>query len=261
MSVLNTIGGISVNDCTLWHTKIESFMKLLFSFLLLLRISNLHAQDSLEVQEVKKTISAGMQNGYSVTIPQARLKDVISDWKKYLHQKNKSSLKELDGEYLLSKGVLPDLSPDSVIVYSTVKASTPATVELNVFVSGKDSVFYSGTINPAMSTAIATYIRNFAVNEYREAVADEISLEQKKLRVLEDDLKDLEQSNDQYKKKIESNERSNGRIKEEIKSNLDLQNLKAETILQQQKILATYITPSDQKSEEEKKLKLLQKEK
>ena len=236
-------------------------MKLISSLLLLfVQITASLAQDSLKVTEVKKNFSKGNYNGYSVKIPQARLKDVVSDWKKNIHQKNKISVKEIDGEYFLAKTIIPELSPDSVIIYSTITAN-PTDVEIVSFLSGNDSVFYSTSSNPVISSNISTFIRNFATNEYRIAVTNELSIEQKTLKTLEENLKDLENENDRYEKKIKANERANERTQEEIKSNLQLQELKSSSILQQQKVLATYLTPSDQKNDEEKKLKALQKEK
>ena len=231
-------------------------MKKLISLLFILfQITAIHAQDTLKVVEVKKGFSKGFQNGFSAIIPNAKLKDVVSGWKKYIHQKNKVSIKEIDGEYFLAKTIIPEISTDSLMMYSLF-IPNPTNVEIISFVSSDDINFYSFSSNSTLSLSISEFIRNFAANEYRNVVKDELSDEQKILKKLEEDLQGLDNENVRFEKKIKSNERANDRTKDEIKSNLQLQDLKSESILQQQKILATYLTQSEQKSNEEKKIKI-----
>lgn len=236
-------------------------MKFVTALILLsVHLATVFAQDTLKVYEVKKTFSKGNHNGFSVKIPKAKLKEVISGWKKNINQENKISIKEIEGEYYLAKTIIPELSSDSIIIYTIIKPN-PTYVELVSFVSGDDSIFYSFASHPSISLNISEFIRNFAANEFRKVVNDELKLEQKKLIALEEDIKKLERDNESYEKKIKSNERANERTQEEIKSNLQLQELKSASILQQQKILVTYLTQSEQKIDEEKKIKSLQKEK
>lgn len=236
-------------------------MKSLITLTLLFQISIIaSAQDTIKVNEVELTFSKGNHHGFSVNIPQAKLKDVISDWKKYIRQKNKGNISENKGEYVLSKTIIPDLSPDSLIIYSIITTNVDD-FGLVAFITGNDSVFYSSLFNPELSLKIKNYIHNFAVNEYRNAVKNELSNEQKKLKQLEDNLDDLDHDNDKSGKKISANERENDRTQNEIKSNLNLQQLKSDAILQQQQLLATYQTPSDEKTSQEKKLKDLEKDK
>ncbi len=236
-------------------------MKLLLTlFFLLTQINNTLAQDSLKVTEINKTFSKGTQNGYCIKIPQTKIKNAISYWKKIINQKNKISVKEIDGEYILDKTKIPEISSDSIIIYS-IFIENPTYVEIVSFVSGNDTDFYSTASNPNISSNFIIFIHKYAVSLYKNAVTTELSAEQKKLITLEENLKDIENENVQYGKKIKANERTNERIQEEIKSNLQLQELKSESILQQQKSIASYSNPSDQKSDEEKKLKAIQKEK
>lgn len=228
--------------------------------MILICASDILAQDSLTVTESGKKFSKGMSSGFSVKIPFARLKDVKSDWKKYLHQKGKINPKENDGEIVLPQTLVSEISSDSVLLYSIINAN-PDVVELTVFAGKNDSVFYSTSSEPKLADGLQTFIRNFAVNEYKNAMNDQLTVEQKKLKILDQNLSDLENDNDRYEKKIKSNERIIDKTVDEIKTNKDLQELKSSTILQQQKVLATYLTPSDQKSDEMKKLKALEKEK
>ena len=112
-----------------------------------------------------------------------------------------------------------------------------------------------------MSSDFQAFLRNFAIDQFRNAVKNELSLEQKKLQILEQNLIDLDQDNERFENKIKANERIIERSENEIKTNKELQELKSTTIMQQQKVLATYMNESDQRNVEEKKLKALQKEK
>ncbi len=233
-------------------------MKYLLLFVLALNLTIAEGQDTLQVTEVQKTFSKGQHTGFSVYIPQAKLKEVASDWRKYQREKNKSDYKEVKGEYILSKTNIPEISTDSIIVYSILSATTTQ-INLVAFVSGDDSVFYSSTINPSISGKINSYIRNFAVHQYRNAVTNELALEQKTLKDIEEDIESLEKDNEKMEKKIKNNERDINNLESEIKSNLNEQEINSKAIYHQQQIIATFLEKSDLKSQEEDKLKDLEK--
>jgi low affinity Fe/Cu permease len=233
-------------------------MRYLLLFVLTLTLAIAEAQDTLQVTEVQKTFSKGQHTGFSVYIPQAKQKDVTSDWKKYQREKNKSDYNEVKGEYILSKTIIPEISSDSIIVYSIVSAGTTQ-INLTAFVTGNDSVFYNSSINPNISGKINTYIRNFAVHQYRKAVNDELTLEQKTLKSIEEDIESLEKDNEKMEKKIKNNERDINNLESEIKSNLNEQEINSKAIYHQQQVIATFLEKSDLKSQEEDKLKDLEK--
>jgi hypothetical protein len=239
---------------------ITTLMKFHLLAVLIFLMNTVKAQDSLEVTESEKQFSKGKHNGFTVKIPQANFKDVKSDWRKYLNQKLKFKPKEEDGEIVTGSTLVPELSSDSLTIYS-ILFSNLNDVEIVGFVGANDFSFYSSADQPEICNRFKTFLRNFAVNEYRNVVNEELKSENKKLSVLEQNLADLENDSIKSEKKIKSNERLIERINGEIKSNEKLHDLKSESIDQQQKVIATFLTPSDQKSDEEKKLKALQKEK
>ena len=215
------------------------------------------AQDSLEVKEVIQPFSKGNHTGYTVIIPQAKLKDVSSGWKKYLRERTKANYSALDKEFILTKSIVPDISSDSIIIY-TKFFETPKNTQLNVFVSHGTSMFYNSNDNPETASKIKSFIRNFAVAQYRSAVQDEMDTEQKKLSQLERELKALEQETEKAEKTIKSNKRENERLENEIKSNLREQEGKTNEIDRQRLLLTTHIRNAEQRKEEEKKLKDLE---
>jgi hypothetical protein len=235
-------------------------MKHLFTFFLLTQITFAFAQDKLEVTEIQKTMSKGNQPGFTVKIPNAKIKTVISDWKKYLHQDNKTKINEVDGEYILHNTTITTISPDTINIYSIINTNQ-TDVDLFAFFNRNDSGFYSSANNPGICSNFSKYIRNFAVYEYRNIVTGELVLEQKKLEELEDNLKELEKDNEKSDKQIKANERANEKKQDEIKTNQQLKELKSDAIFQQQKVLAPLTSSSDLKKDEEKKLKALEKDK
>jgi hypothetical protein len=235
-------------------------MKLLLNlfFIFLVTVSN--AQDKLEVIEMQKTMSKGSQPGFMVKIPNAKLKTVISDWKKYLRQDNKTKINENDGEFSLMNTNVATISADTINIYSLVNANQ-TDVDLVGFINRKDSAFESTSNNPEISSNFSKYIRNFAVYEYRNIVTDELEVEQKKLETLNTGLLQLDKNNEQAEKKIKANEKENEKKQDEIKNNLQLKELKSDAIYEQQKVLAPLTSSSDLKKDEEKKLKALEKDK
>jgi hypothetical protein len=235
-------------------------MKILLSLVITFVSLNIFAQDSLVVTEETNSMSRGSQNGFSILIPQTKSKNVISDWKKFLREKNKSSYNEINNEYVLSMSVVPDISKDSILIYS-VFSQVPAGTHLTSYFSSKDSTFYSSKSDANISGRISSYLRNFAVAEYRKSVEEELEAEQKKLKNLQSDLTDLENSNDKMNRNIKENDRENERKKDDIKTNLSEQEAKTTAIVQEQQVIANFPETSDRYKEESKRLKALEKEK
>jgi len=228
--------------------------------ILILLTNTLYAQDSLEVKESEKKFNDGHYPAFIIKIPQAKFKDVKSNWKKYLQQKGKLNPKEVDGEFVLKGTKIPEISSDTIVSYSIVTANTND-VEIVARFGNNESEFYSSSKKPDIATNIKTFLRSFAMAEYKTAVYNELTAEKKKLSLLEQNLVDLENNNVRFEKSIKANERSIERFNADIKSNKTLQDIKSESIDQQQRILATFTSDSDHKSDEEKKLKSMQKEK
>jgi peptidoglycan hydrolase CwlO-like protein len=234
-------------------------MKYLFILLFTLIQASMFAQDTLKVIEEERFMSKGNQNGFSVVIPQARLKDVTSSWKKYVREKNKSDFKEVKGEYILTKTLIPAISADSVMLYTIFTEATNH-INLATFITRDDVAFCSSATDKNLSEKIKAYVRTFAVGEYRKAVADELDQEQKKLKDIEENIADLEKENEKMEKKIKSNEREISTIKSNIRTNENEQDINEKGMYHQQQLIST-LEKSDLKEEQEKKLKELEKAK
>ena len=229
--------------------------------ILIFLISNFcGAQDTLKVIEMNRSFSLGTKNAFVIEIPQPVLKKAQSNWKSYLKKQSKRSLTDKSGEVTLAKGPLLLLGVDSISVFSTMN-QMETKVKLCVFFMMSDSTFLSSEIDSEKSIAANKFVRTFAVNEYKNAVKDELAEEQNKLMTLEKKVDALEEENEDFRKEIKDNERAISRKKDEIKSNEQEQDMKSTSILEQKKRLNEYVGTDEQRVQEEKQLKSLNKEK
>lgn len=234
---------------------------LLPAIALLLLFQFAFAQRNIEVTETEQSMSKGLKHAFTTVIPKTKVKEAECEWKKYLKKKSKGSYKESNGEFVLSKTVVSEISTDSVLIYTLFSSLNDTDVNMTSLYTPDDSMFYASAENPVISANIKTFMRNFAVNRYRDAVADRLKKANKKLTTLEKEFSSLEKENSNYEKKIKKNERKIERLKDDVKSNQQLKELNNLAIFQQKKALATFITPSELKTSQEKNLKSLEKEK
>ncbi|MFZ7115767.1 MAG: hypothetical protein ACO1G9_10340 [Bacteroidota bacterium] len=232
--------------------------KLVLLFLLISGICK--AQEELIVQEMDRTFSIGNKNAFVIDIPQAQLKKVQSNWKTYLKHQSRRPASSKDGEVVLPYGTIPTVSADSITVFSIV-SSEGTKIKLSVAVMMQDSSFLSTTTNSERSAAITHFIRQFGIQEYKNAVNDELLEQQNKLKSLEKIVSSLENENEGLRKDIKNNERTISRKKDEINMNEQEQTMKNTSIIQQKTLLNNYVGSEEQKTKEIKLLKQLTKEK
>jgi hypothetical protein len=237
-------------------------MRTLILTILLFTFNAIHAQDSLMVVDIHEDISAGYKPGNFVTIPITNSKDISSAWKKQLKNDSKGDVTDKKNEMVLTKTILPAISSDTIVIYSRITSaiSPKSGTDMKIFVMAGDSSFISSNEAPAIDGRIKNYLRTFAVAQYKNAVAEELNIEQKKLNQLREDLKKLEHDNENHKKRIKSNQAENMDLQEKIYSNDEVIDTKTSEIAQQANTVAD-AQAEDQKSDEEKKLKHLQKDK
>jgi hypothetical protein len=179
------------------------------------------AQKEIKVTEIEKEMSMGVKPAYVVSIPQAKLKDVNSDWKKYIKKDAKGKVEEDKGETRLIGAVNKNVSPFPFNILSKVLESSDG-VQLSVWASDGD-LFISTNASPDKSVAIQKYIRDFAVASYKDAVKEELKNEQDKLKetqkVLDGFVKDQKKAEDNIaddKKEIEKLQNDIKKMESEI---------------------------------------------
>ena len=237
-------------------------MKTIRTFLLLQFISLVaFAQKEITVDETMKTMSKGSQNGYVTDIPQGKLKEVTSGWKKYVKRESKNNIEEANSEIIMRGTTIPNISTNPIYVYARL-LETDQGVMLTAFFSDDDSVFISTAKSEEKSIAIKKFLKDFVIQQYKVAVYHEQDAEKKKLLKLEDDLDDLIKANEKANKRINEDERKIDKNKDEIAANRKEQEARAGEVANQKEVVRTLSTsPGEEKNLSEKKLKDLEKEK
>ncbi len=186
-------------------------LKFLLQLLILLIPYSLIAQTKIEVEEETRSMSKGKQPGYVVLIPEATVSEIKPELKKFLRKDSKSKIEEEDGEIYISGVENKSISPEKINIYTKLAESNDG-VELTAFFTENDTAFISQSTNAESSNAIKKYLKNFAVEQYKQIVKDQLSVQQRKQKDLEYQVENLihqkqksEQNINQAKRTIENN--------------------------------------------------------
>ena len=237
---------------------------LCISLLLILTGLTAFSQESIDVTNIQALMSKGTYTCYMVEIPQADLNTVQQNWIKKLQAGGKVKVKEINQELVLSGVVKNELTSDTVNIYSLL-IQKEEKIALNVFVE-IDSVFFSpkddktDLASDKIDNGIKNYVRSFAVEQYKLAVASELEGEQKVLKTMENDLEKLEKDEENMTKEISSLENDIEETEREIsdiEKNIELKN---QEILTHNASMIT-ITGEVEKKAAKEKQKELEKEK
>ncbi len=237
-------------------------MKIIRTLLLLQFISlAVFAQKEITVDEMMKTMSKGSQNGYVTDVPQGKLKEVTSGWKKYVKRDSKNNIEEANSEVVMRGTTIPNISSNPIYVYVRF-LETDQGVMLTAYFSEDDSVFISTVKSEEKSIAIKKFMKDFVIQQYKVAVYHEQDAEKKKLSKLENDLDDLIKANEKANKRINEDNRRIDKNKDEIAANRKEQEARAGEVANQKEVARTLSTSTgEEKDLSEKKLKNLEKEK
>lgn len=234
------------------------------SLLLILTGLTAFSQETIDVTNIQALMSKGTQTCYMVEIPQADLNTVQQNWIKKLQSGGKIKVKEINQELVLSGVVKNELTSDTVNIYSLLIQKEDK-IALNVFVE-IDSVFFSpkddktDLASDKIDNGIKNYVRSFAVEQYKLAVASELEGEQKVLKTMQNDLEKLEKDEENMTKEISSLENDIEETEREISAiekNIELKN---QEILTHNASMLT-ITGEVEKKAAKEKQKELEKEK
>jgi hypothetical protein len=176
------------------------------------------AQGTFTVTESLQTMSKGEQPSFTVAIPQANLKEVEEQWKKYTASKSNGNLTLTNGEYLQAGAMNSNISAGRLFIFSRLLA-TPDEVRVTAWVSENGSLFISKSLNNNQDLAVQKYMRDFAVEQQRSMVGKELKAAQKKQKEMEDELADLIKAEEKSGKKINKDERSITRANDAIATN------------------------------------------
>jgi len=229
---------------------------ILFTFFL----STIYAQDSLRVAQAEKQMSHGIHNGFSVDIPQARLKDVVNGWKKYIRRgETKASVENNDDEYQITGTALTNISAQPMNVYAQIKEVEKA-IRITAYLTEDDSNYISTAANTEKGEAASRMMRDFARMQYRLAVENELNNETDNLGKLESEKEDLIHDNEKADKNINEYERKIDRAKTDIEANGSEQSKRRADVANQKEVVRATTPKTETYDLEEKKLNSLEKE-
>lgn len=155
-------------------------MKKLFYAIALVFPAIMFAQNDLVIEERDAMMSYGSKPSYSVVIPQSQLKDVMDDFKKYIKKDSKGKVTDNLTEISIVGAVNTNISALPFNVFGKLTETTEGVLTMLWISEGE--VFISSATAPTKSEAVKKYLRDFAVQEYRNAVQRELKAEQDKAK-------------------------------------------------------------------------------
>lgn len=229
--------------------------------LVLLAIINItaFAQEDIKVKVKDKEFYDTKAIAYVVEIPQAKFKDVERAWPKYLKSSPKEKVIEENGQFFIQNKLIEKISSDSLDINSFIKEYSGQVV---LTVSFKlNGSYISDDSKDEIHYPTAEYVRDFALEEYKKAVKDELNEEKKTLDKLSSDLKTLIRENDNSKDAIKQKKREIIKLKDQITLNEMDQSSKVVQIQAQKELVYKLVNSvGDEQKDAEKKLKQIEKD-
>lgn len=158
-------------------------------------------KEKITVTEEDGSISTGLQNGYVVVINGGETGKVEKHWKKYLKSAFKGKTDLAKGGEILAENVEIPTVGSSVNIYARVKELSGGAAIHTYFDTGDG--YLNSTDNAEGHKLIEKLMYDFGVQERKFAIEQEINREEKSLKKMKKDLRNLEGDNEKYHKTIE----------------------------------------------------------
>jgi DNA repair exonuclease SbcCD ATPase subunit len=235
-------------------------MKRIFLAILLgLLILNSYAQKEVRVIETTREMSRGLQPAFQVNIPESRIADVEKAWIRHQQKGTRSKVKKDKQEMSITGATIEGVQGGTLTLYSRLFADKED-VLLVVFVE-IDSVFFLSEQDPDKARSMRSYLRDFALEAYRESVKEQVKLEEKKLQSMEKALQAQRETEKKNDRLARENDRQIRNLEDGIREKEADEERKSQEIeAQKDRVVAMKDFPEEKKVEE-KALKSLQREK
>lgn len=212
---------------------------------------------NVTVAPVVQTMSKGDKPGIMLDIPEVTVDDIQRDLEKSIKSKTKSKFVKVGNETSIQETIIKEISENPLNVF-VLTTPLDSGARIITFMAEGDA-FIDEASGPKYDK-MKTFVRDFGISAYREAVANQIRSEEKVLKDLEDDLDKLKKENEKLHTDIKDNETTILNSEVDIKANARQQEAKDEEIIQQKKLVSS-IKDKDLRKEENKKVNSLEKEK
>lgn len=188
------------------------------------------ASKKVEVNEVFEYMSKGQKPGLRVNIPNGDPLAIGKKWKEYLKNFG-GKIKAVKGEFLSDNAVIPELSDNTVDIYSKIEAY-PGGVFLKTF-TDLGNGYVSAKIDQAKYNTIASIMRDFANGEAAISLQTALKREETKLLQMDEERQVLKQSAIELNKEIASYKNLINQKENMLKKNKELLLLKNRTTKEQ----------------------------
>lgn len=233
--------------------------KYIFTTLLVLIGFQLFAQEEIKVKLKDKKFYDTEAIAYVVEIPQAEHKTVERAWAKYLKSNRKETVIQENGLFTINKKYLPKISTDSIDITSYIKDYNQHIVLSVAFKLNEK--YISDLSDDEIHYPALEYVRNFAVEQYQNAVKKELNEEKKKYTQLENELKALQSTNDKYNDEIVQLKNKIASTEDLVRLNeLDQQSKVLQIQAQKEVVYKLTNSPGDEKKDAEKILKEIERD-
>jgi hypothetical protein len=209
------------------------------------------------VTPVVQAMSKGDQPGIMLDIPEVTVDDIQRDLEKSIKSKTKSKFVKVGNETSIQETIIKEISENPLNVFVL---TTPLDSGARIITFMAEGETFIDEASGSKYDKMKTFVRDFGISAYREAVANQIRSEEKVLKDLEGDLDKLKKENEKLHADIKDNETTILNSEVDIKANARQQEAKDEEIIQQKKLVSS-IKDKDLRKEENKKVNSLEKEK
>ncbi len=218
-------------------------------------INKAMAQQQITVQHAQLTTQSGTVPAYKVTIYQTLQPKVIKEWsREVVNETGRKGRKKpvmTNAEYSIDSVFIKQIAEEPVNIASSFMQKENG-VEMIAAINYKGQ--YIDSSKQTLNERASNYIRNFAVEQYRDAVKEELESEKNKLELLNQQLDQLVKENTKYKKNIASYNNDTLDLKQDIQMQSKLKEARNQEILQQEMNVARAKSDPVKYKEQKKKL-------
>jgi hypothetical protein len=197
-------------------------MKKFLTFIILFGTLRAVAQVPIEVKIESRPSSQGVQSAFEVMVPQATPKDAIELWDKTIIPKSlfkkEPKMEKVKDEWIVNNLLITDITTLPLNVYTQVNSFT-GNIFFRVFLKSESGFLGAPGSSPQTTDAAVKYVRDFAVELYRQAVEKELKQEEKELKGLENNLDKLQKQNKSFNNKITDAQQDEISLKKEAMQN------------------------------------------
>jgi predicted nucleic acid-binding Zn-ribbon protein len=236
-------------------------MKKFYALLLstLIPFIGIDAQKPIKVTADSIPFGKSKYPGIIVTIPEANMETVHKDWVKSLQSGTRSKVVTENEEMTILGANIKEISKSPVNVYSKI-INQDSLVQLSAIIEFKKDVYAESGSGELEFNAAKNYLKEFAKDEYVAFAKDQLQVEEKKLKDLENEFSSLKNDKSKEEKSIENNKERIQSEKDNISAqNAELAKLEAELINQNSQLDA--MEEGVARDEKQKFIKNLEKQK